>query len=114
MATNNSNNDKYAEVYVGILQIMNALGRTKNQKDEIKTTLEQMPETAKKGAEKARLYKLSVVKTHLNLDLNDANKIYDLATTPSPSKLKDELKKLRQQKIDVDSRIKEIEKSLLA
>ncbi len=114
MATNNRANDQYNDVYVGILQITKALGLTKEQKATTKVTLEAMPDTAKKGIEKARLYQLSSVKTHLNLTLDKVEKIKALASSKSPTKLKEELNKLRQQKIDIDNRIKEIEKELLA
>jgi predicted DNA-binding helix-hairpin-helix protein len=114
MATNNRTNDQYNDVYVGILQITKALGLTKEQKVTTKATLEAMPDTAKKGIDRARLYQLSSVKTHLNLTLDKVEKIKQVATAKSPTKLKEELQKLRQQKIDIDNRIKEIEKELLA
>jgi predicted DNA-binding helix-hairpin-helix protein len=114
MATNNRANDQYSDVYVGILQITKALGISKEQKATTKVTLEAMPDTSKKGIEIARLYQLSAVKAHLNLTLDKVEKIKAIASAKSPTKLKEELNKLRQQKIEIDNRIKDIEKELLA
>ena len=119
MSTNNLTTEQVESTFVGINQIIKAISTLKRkeekeaEKADIKTNLERINRDFVKGSAIAPLYRLDKVKTALNLTLDKVDSIYDLANTRSATSIKNEIKKLEQQKNDIDKRIKKLKAELL-
>ena len=126
MATNNLTTEQVESTFVGINQIIKAIDslKTKEEKKsekeegkdikaEIKTKLESINKDFIKGSSIAPLYRLDKVKKALNLTLEQVDSIYDLANTRSATSIKNAIKKLEEQKTQIDKRIKKLKAELL-
>lgn len=120
MATNKLTNEQLESTFVGINQIIKAISTLKKKDDkeaekaEFKNKLQGISTDFIKGkVEVAPLYRLDKVKTTLNLTLDKVDSIYNLATARSATSIKNEIKKLEQQKLDIDKRIKALKVELL-
>jgi chaperonin cofactor prefoldin len=119
MATNQTATEQVESTFVGINQIIKAISTLKKkeekeaEKADIKTNLERINPDFIKGSAIAPLYRRDTVKKALNLTLAQVDSIYDLANTRSASAIKNEIKKLEQQKKDINERIKTLTAELL-
>ena len=84
-----------------------------SEKADIKTNLERINPDFIKGSAIAPLYRLDKVKKALNLTLEQVDSIYDIANTRSATSIKNAIKKLEEQKKDIDKRIKKLKAELL-
>ena len=119
MATNQTATEQLESTFVGINQIIKAISTLKKkeekeaEKADIKAKLDGINKDFVKGSSIAQRYRLDKVKTALNLKLAQVDSIYDLANTRSASAIKNEIKKLEQQKKDINERIKTLTAELL-
>ena len=119
MATNQVTTPQKESTFVGINQIIKAISTLKKkeekeaEKADIKTNLERINPDFIKGSAIAPLYRLDKVKKALNLTLAQVDSIYDLANTRSATSIKNAIKKLEEQKTQIDKRIKKLKAELL-
>lgn len=119
MSTNNLTTEQVESTFVGINQIIKAISTLKKKEEKeaekvhIKTNLERINPDFIKGSAIAPLYRLDKVKKALNLTLEQVDSIYDIANTRSATSIKNAIKKLEEQKKDIDKRIKKLKAELL-
>lgn len=119
MATEKLTTKQLESTFVGINQIIKAISTLKKkdekeaEKTDIKTKLQGINTDFVKGSTIAPLYRLDKVKTALNLTLDKVDSIHKLATARSATSIKNEIKKLEQQKAEIDKRIKQLKAELL-
>ena len=119
MSTNNLTTEQVESTFVGINQIIKAISTLKKkeekeaEKADIKTNLERINPDFIKGSAIAPLYRLDKVKKALNLTLEQVDSIYNVSNTRSATSIKNEIKKLEQQKTQIDKRIKKLKAELL-
>jgi len=119
MATNQVTTAQKESTFVGINQIIKAISNLKKKEEkeaeklEIKTKLQGINADFIKGSTIAPLYRLDKVRNALDLKIDQVQSIYELANKRSATSIQNEIEKLRKQKVDIEVRLKELEKEIL-